>query len=43
MLNFIRMLFYAFEDFYSRYVSDDESYDPEWMDIGKWKATRPTR
>lgn len=31
-----------FETFYQKWISDDEPYQP-WMDVQRWKETRPTR
>ena len=29
-----------FESFYQKWMTDDESFDPTWMDAKKWRATR---
>ena len=31
-----------FEAFYQKWMTDDEPYQP-WMDIDRWKSTRPAR
>lgn len=29
-----------FEAFYKTWFKDDESFDPAWMDLSRWKETR---
>lgn len=42
MIKLLRILFFAFEDFYSKWIVDDESFDPTWMSLDKWKESRTT-
>ena len=29
-----------FENFYQKWLRDNEAFDASWMDAGKWKETR---
>ena len=32
-----------FEEFYKTWFRDDESFEPAWMDLKKWKATNTSK